>query len=72
MLVIKGEQTIWIYMTKIIINITIIQLIRDIMNVQIKQIVEKNIGKMLEILWIFIVEIKKNHYIIIWFLIQQK
>lgn len=72
MLVIKKEQTIWIYMTKIIINITIIQLIRDIMNVQIKQIVEKNIGKMLEILWIFIVEIKKNHYIIIWFLIQQK
>ena len=67
MLVIKKEQTIWIYMTKIIINITIIQLIRDIMNVQIKQIVEKNIGKMLEILWIFIVEIKKNHYIIIWF-----
>lgn len=72
MLVIKKEQTIWIYMIKIIINITIIQLIRDIMNVQIKQIVEKNIGKMLEILWIFIVEIKKNHYIIIWFLIQQK
>lgn len=72
MLVIKGEQTIWIYMIKIIINITIIHLIRDIMNVWIRQIVEKNIGKMLEILWIFIVEIKKNHYIIIWFLIQQK
>lgn len=72
MLVIKGEQTIWIYMIKIIINITIIHLIRDMMNVWIRQIVEKNIGKMLEILWIFIVEIKKNHYIIIWFLIQQK
>lgn len=72
MLVIKGEQTIWIYMIKIIINITIIHLTRDIMNVWIRQIVEKNIGKMLEILWIFIVEIKKNHYIIIWFLIQQK